>query len=103
MELKHPLDTGFFIVSHILGVSVFVVVITGLAGSPKVENELAQASPLFKKYLLTFICVYEYFACIYVYVPHVFLIPLETREGIDFLKLRIRDTCELATMWVLGA
>lgn len=86
-----------------MGVSVFVVVITGLADNPKVESESAQASPFFKKYLFTFICAYECFACIYVYVPHVFLVPLETREGIGFLELRIRDTCELATMWVLGA
>lgn len=51
MDLKHPPDAGLSIFSHILRVAVFVVIVSSLADTPKVESESNQTS-LLKKILI---------------------------------------------------
>lgn len=52
MDLKHPPDAGLSIFSHILRVAVFVVIVSSLADTPKVESESNHTSPLLKKILI---------------------------------------------------
>jgi hypothetical protein len=52
--------------------------------------------PHFKNKMYLFLLyVYRCFVCMYVYVPHVFLEPRETREGVGFIGTGVMNGYEL--------